>query len=115
METVKASFMWDGPERDILILFVEPTPDLWQVDPDDLYEVLVLRALDENEQETGEIAGVEIMDFLRFDRWEHLPELPMLWQIPGWEPLPLVDVLKREQGLLRENASKATHAPARAS
>jgi hypothetical protein len=106
METVKASIMWPGPDVDVLTLFVEPTPDLWEADPvDDDWEFMVLRALDENEQETGEIAGVEMIGFLDFDRWEDLPEIPLLWQLPGWEPLPLEELLKREQQLLREKAS----------
>lgn len=115
METVEASFTWDGPGRDILYLFVEPTPSPWGVDPDDEFQVLVLRALDENEQETEEIAGVEIMDFLDFDRWEDLPKLLLLWQIPGWEPLPLAEVLKRKQQLLKEEAGKQAPEQVRAS
>ncbi|HEX9987933.1 MAG TPA: hypothetical protein VGE45_05570 [Chloroflexia bacterium] len=114
METVEASFTWDGPTRDILYLFVEPTPTPWGVDPDDEFQVLVLRVLDENEQETDKIAGVEIIDFLDFDRWGDLPRLPLLWQIPGWEPLPLEEVLKREQQLLKEEAAKPAPEQARA-
>lgn len=112
---VKASFNWDDPERDILRLFVEPTPSLWEIDPDDEYQVLVLRVLDENEEMTDGIAGVEMIDFLHFERWDDLPELPMLWQIPGWEPLPLMDVLKRGQALLREEAGLVAREQVRAS
>lgn len=113
METVKASFMW---YENILTIFVEPTLD-WAVDPVDATDSLVFlyRAVDENDQETGKIAGLQIIGFLEFEDWEGLPKLPMLWQIPGWEPLPLVDVLKREQGLLREKVGKQSHEQVRAS
>lgn len=97
METVRASVLWDGPERDIAILFVEPTPVPWQVDPDDELEVSILRVLDENEEMTDKIAGIEIMDFLQFDRWNDLPNLSLLWQLPGWEPLPADKLLRRVQ------------------
>ncbi len=104
IKMVQTSVTWGGPESNVLTLYVEPTPDMWEaddVDPVD-FQIFVYRALDENEQETEEIAGVEIIGFLEFDRWDDLPKLPMLWQLPGWEPLPLEDLLKREQKLLRE-------------
>ncbi len=104
MEVVKASLLWDGPKRDIAILFVEPTPEPWQVDPDDEFEILVLRVLDENEEETDEIAGIEIIDFLEFDRWGDIPKVPFLWQLPGGEPLPADELLRRMQRELRVEA-----------
>lgn len=101
MEKVRASIVWPGPEIDVLRLFVEPGPPLWEADPID-DEFAVFLTLDEDEQETGEIAGFEILGFLGFDRWEALPELPVLWQVADWEPLPIVDLLKREQTLLKK-------------
>ncbi|MBA2452124.1 MAG: hypothetical protein H0V47_03050 [Chloroflexia bacterium] len=62
----------------------------------------MLLTLAEDEQETGEISGIEILDFLDFDRWDAIPTFPVLWQIEGWEPLSMVDLLKREQALLRK-------------
>lgn len=106
METVKASIVWDGPKRDILTVLVEPTPILWQADPDDEWQIALLRTLDENEQETGEIAGVEVVDFLGFDRWDDLPDIPLLWQVQSWEPLPLKELLKRTQKALQGKERK---------
>jgi hypothetical protein len=112
METVRASFML---HREDITLFVEPTPGSWVADSlGDGWQAFVLLALDEAEKETGEVAGVRIMDFLDFDQWEELPKLPLLWQIPGWEPLPLEEVLKREQQLLKEEAAKPAPERARA-
>jgi hypothetical protein len=109
METVAASVMWPGPDIDVLTLFVEPTPALWQADAlDDEWQVFVLRALDATEQETETIAGVQIVDFLSFHRWDALPELPMLWLLPGRRPLPLAQLLRDEQRRLREEANSRT-------
>lgn len=111
MDTVAASICWDGPSRDVLLLFVEPTPEPWGITWDDLLdddlEVGVFRELDANDEPTGRVAGIEILDFLRFDRWDALPRLPMLWQVPGAEPLPLGDLLQRLQPELRERARLA--------
>jgi hypothetical protein len=105
METVRASFMWPGPDVDVFTLFREPTPDLWEADPiDDDWEFAVLLTLDEDERETGEVTGIEIVGFLTFDRWGDLPVFPILWQLPEQEPGPLVEVLKRQQELLRQKA-----------
>lgn len=102
MEAVEASVVWDGPRRDVLMLFVEPLTDLWQVDPACTPgEFNFLRELDENEEETGRIAGVEIVGFLTFRWWDDVPELPFLWHVPGYEPMPLRDVLQQLQIDLR--------------
>lgn len=106
MATVRASLIWDGPERDILRLFIEPTPD-WGVTYHDA-DVALLRELDEREEATGRIAGLEILDFLKFDRWDDLPGFDLLWQLPGQEPLPLGELLKREQRRLREATPAVT-------
>lgn len=104
METIEASIMWDGPERDVLCVFREPTP-LWEADPSDQSDSLyVLLALDENEQETGDIAGIEVLDFLSFADWHALPELPSLWKVGDAAPLPLVELLKSVQAELRQQA-----------
>ncbi|HKP54145.1 MAG TPA: hypothetical protein VJ183_16020 [Chloroflexia bacterium] len=111
MEAVRASVMWDGPKSDIVTLFVEPTPEPWQADPDDEFEIVLLRVLDENEEETDEIAGIEIIDFLEFNRWDDLPKVSFLWQLPGWEPLPADELLKRVQHDFKvEAALLARHA-----
>lgn len=92
--------MYAGPGKDVLTLFVEPTPSLWVADPID-DGIAVFRVLDEHGEETGEIAGVEIIDFLTFDRWEDLPDLPMKWQLDGLEPLPLRELLRKIQQTVR--------------
>ena len=79
---------------------------MWEADPIDAeWPVFLLRALDENEQETGAIAGVEIIGFLDFDRWAALPKLPMLWQLSGQKRLMLEELLKDMQGTLRAEAT----------
>ena len=105
METVRASYVWPGPDRDVLTLLAEPSPGLWAVAPVDS-EIAVILELDDEERETGRIAGVELVGFLSFGRWDDLPELPMQWQLPSRKPLPLTDLLKRLQRQLRARASK---------
>lgn len=106
MAIVRASITWDGPSRDILHLLIEPTPD-WGVTYHD-ETVSILRELDERDEATGKIVGVEILGFLSFDRWDDLPKLDLLWQLPGQQPLPLDELLKREQQRLRREALAAT-------
>jgi hypothetical protein len=65
----------------------------------------LLLELDAAERETGRIAGFEVLGFLEFDRWDALPDLDVLWQLPGQEPLPLEALLKREQARLRRHAA----------
>ncbi len=116
MDVVTASTMWAGPSNDLLQVLVEPTPEPWGVTWDDLPDdvdvgFVVFRELDANEEPTGRVAGIEILDFLRFDRWDAVPRFPLLWQVPGWEPLPLVDLLRRLQAELRERARVAAATP----
>lgn len=100
MDSVRASITWDGPAVDILRVFVEPSPSSGVEVHDEA--VVLFRALDEEEEPTGEVTGVEIVTFLSYDQWDALPDLGILWQVPGWEPLPLVEVLKRKQQELRQ-------------
>ncbi|MBI4507010.1 MAG: hypothetical protein HY691_15880 [Chloroflexi bacterium] len=91
---------------DVLVLRVEnPAVGDWTADPVDGTGMLaVLREVDEHDEATGRIAGVEIVDFLHFDRWDALPKLDVLWELPGQEPLLLDELLKREQRRLRQQA-----------
>ncbi len=107
MAIVSASCTWAGPVVDVLRLFVEPTPGHWGVEVCEDPDVVLFRALDECEEPTGEIAGLEIVGFLTFDRWQELPELGLRWQLPGQEPLPLRELLQREQRRLRAQAGAA--------
>ena len=103
--------MWAGPRNDLLQVLVEPMLRFGATSddvPDELLgDVVTFRELDENEEPTGRVAGIEILDFLRFDRWDALPRFPMLWQLPGQEPLALADLLQRLQPELRERARLA--------
>lgn len=104
MEQIVASILW-APERDSLYVLREPPVQLWQADPFDGYPLgCVLMELDENEDETGRIAGVEIIGFVDFDKWESVPQLPMTWRYDDWEPLPLAAFLMRLQAELRKQA-----------
>ncbi len=107
MAVVKASIVWSGIDNDILQLFVEPMPSAWIVDPDDTGILAVFREVDRAEQETGRIAGIEIIEFLEFERWADLPNLNVLWQLPGQDPLPLTIALQRVQHQLRQDQRKS--------
>lgn len=69
-------------------------------------DVILYRALDQNEEPTGPITGIEVIGFLEFDRWDTLPQLDLLWQLPGQEPLPLDELLRRLQRELRQQAKQ---------
>jgi hypothetical protein len=100
MQTQQASVIWGGARRDILILLAEPTPEYWITDLlDD--QIVLYRGADQHYQLTGQIAGLEIIGFLHFENWDKLPNLPILWQLPQWDPLPLDQLLKRKQLILR--------------
>lgn len=103
MATVSAWAWWPGPETNVLRLFSDPMPedvvsDPW-VDDDD---VTLYTKLGERDGARGQIVGIEIIDFLDFDRWDDLPKLDARWQLPDWEPLPLDELLKRVQRELRQ-------------
>lgn len=104
MVAVRATLVWDGPGVDIIRVFVEPAPPSGAVVHDE--DVTLYRALDQNEEPTGPVTGVEIIGFLSFDRWDALPQLDLLWQLPGHEPLPLDELLRRLQRELRQQAGR---------
>src|SRR5581483_3139749 len=98
---------------------VEPAITEWIVDPlEDALDVAFFLEVEDTEapepQETGRIAGVEIVGFLHFDQWDALPELPLRWQLPGWEPLPLAELLKRLQAEFRARAQASASTSRRA-
>ena len=107
MAIVKASVARTA--LDVLVLRVDDPPiGNWLADPVDGTGLLaVLREVDKQDEETGRIAGIEIVDFLDFNRWDELPKLDILWQLPDWEPLPLEELLKRLQRELRQRAPAA--------
>jgi hypothetical protein len=103
VETVSASMVWGGPDSDVLTVSVEPLRYPWSAEPvDGRMDLFLLRALDRDDRETDLIAGLEIIGFLDFNRWDELPELPGLWRLSELEPLPLHEALKRKQTELRD-------------
>lgn len=100
MEVVDARIVWSAASH-VLMLLREPTPP-WRalpVEADPL--VAVLAAVDEDGRETGEVAGMEIVGFLWFERWDGIPEVPGLWRLPDRKPEPFLELLKGEQRELR--------------
>ena len=101
MERVKASATWSS-DVDRYVLWAEPSAGRFVPEPlDDDPAASVMLEVDEAGQETGRIAGVEIA-LREFDRWDSVPELPILWQLPGREPLPLKELLQQVQRALRQ-------------
>jgi len=110
MDIVKATTdYW----RDVLRLWIEPHPGPFGADVQD-FDIVIWRLLDKDDEPTGDPVGVEIDGFLGFDAWDGLPELPLLWQLDGWEPLPLAELLKRLQQKLRAQAQAPASSPGRA-
>lgn len=78
----------------------------FDAEPAEAILVQILWEVDEKEEETGRVAGLEVIDFSRFKDWGGLPKLDLLWQLPGWEPLPLDKLLKRFQKELRQRKAQ---------
>lgn len=109
MEIVRASATW-SQDVDRYCLWAEPQASSFVPEPfDDDPAAVLLIELDEAGCDTGRIAGVEIA-LLAFDRWNTVPRLPLLWQLPQQEPLPLAELLRREQKALRQQSRVVTHA-----
>ncbi len=105
METIRATIEWT-PEIDRFVLWADGlTGSSFVPEPfGDVTDSLLLE-VDEHGKETGRIVGIE-MSLLSFDRWDDLPRLDVLWQLPGWEPLPLDKLLKRVQKELRKRKAR---------
>jgi hypothetical protein len=103
LETVDASFTWPGPRLDVLRNFVEPTPEPWGAEVIN-EDVVLFRALDERENLSDRVAGLEIVGYLDFDRWNDLPQLDLRWRLPDQQPRPLIEFLKHLQAGLRVRA-----------
>lgn len=100
-EVVEARVVWSAASH-VLMLIREPTPPWHALPVEDDALVAVLAAEDEDGREiTGEVAGIEIVGFLWFERWDGIPEVPGLWRLPGRDPEPFVELLKGEQRELR--------------
>lgn len=92
METVNASIVWDGPERDQIILLADPPmPYDVRILDDDL---ILYVGVDREDKTTGQVVGVEVLDFLSFNRWGELPDDGQAWKLASAEPVPLSDLLK---------------------
>jgi hypothetical protein len=95
------TFAWGGPDRDVIAVIPRWIDGFGGalLDDDDDVDVAVYRVLDENEEATGEIVGIEIIDFLEFDRWKIIPELSVQWSIndgPSQSPKTALQALQRE-------------------
>ncbi len=103
METVRATIEWT-PEIDRFVLWNDELAGRAFV-PEPFGDVTdnLLLEVDEHDTETGQIVGVELA-ILEFDCWDNLPKLDLLWQLPGQEPLPLDELLRRAQRELRQQA-----------
>ncbi len=108
MQTINASIAWAGPNINAFTLFVEPTPAMWAAEPvkPGNSHIYLYRALDNKRQRTGQLAGVHIVGFLDFNAWHDLPDLPVLWQLPGREPEPLGELLRSEQQRVRQEVEQ---------
>lgn len=105
MATVAATVEWTA-EIDRYVLWAEPPAARVAPEPVAGGEALLLLELDDQGRETGRIAGLAL-PLLEFERWQELPELELWWQLPGQEPLPLRELLRREQRRLRAQAGAA--------
>lgn len=105
METIRASIEWT-PELDRFVLWNDDLAGRAFV-PEPFGDVTdnLLLEVDEHDEETGRIVGVELA-ILEFQRWDALPKLDLLWQLPGQEPLPLDELLRRIQRELRQQARR---------
>lgn len=104
MEKVRASCTW-SEDADRLALWAEPSAGhAFVAEPfdDDPLNSLLLE-LDEDERETGRVAGVEMLGFSEFSRWDTVPKLPILWSLPGRPALPLGVLLRQLQQEIRED------------
>ena|SRR6478735_3335343 len=106
MATRQVGVSWRGPKIDIAaVLIVDaPLPNYGAALEDLDESVVYYRALDANDEATGEIVGIEIDDFLNFDHWSVIPAIGNFWQYDGLEPAPPVTMLKRLQKQLRARA-----------
>ena len=105
METLRTSATWSADADRYCLWIDDLAGGAFAPDPLEDYPLAaLLLELDDTERETGRIVGFEILGFLEFDRWDALPKLDLLWQLSDHEPLPLEDLLKREQRRLREQA-----------
>ena len=105
MAITKAHLTWTGPESDVLGLWVDdPTLHNWLATATDDDLVALLVESDEYDEPTGRVAGLEVVGFLDFNRWDRLPNLSTLWQVARDKPRPLVELLKQEQKALHQQA-----------
>ncbi len=103
---IPAAVTWAGPRNDVVtVLSITITSDYLAAPTNDM-DVILYRQV-EHEEPVGSVVGIEIVDFLDFDRWNDLPVLDLLWQLPKQEPLPLTIALQRVQHQLRQEQRKS--------
>ncbi|HLI51604.1 MAG TPA: hypothetical protein VKU87_07390 [Thermomicrobiaceae bacterium] len=106
------AFVWDGPERDVLDVLAEPDASESGIVISDAPDVLLFRVLDANDEPTGAIVGVEIIDFLSFDDWDAVPALDVPVSPLDASNVPLrIEVQRLQQKLRAEIVAAATANP----
>lgn len=101
------TFVWDGPERDVLDVLAEPDAAEAGVVVTDAPDVLLFRSLDPDDEPTGPIVGFEIVDFLSFDNWDAIPDLDVPVSPPDTSKASLRIKVQRHQQKLRSQAMAA--------
>ena len=101
METKNLMAAWGGPDRDVLAVLPDWTDEfsVALLDDHDDVDIVAYRALDEDEEPTGDIVGFEILDFLDFSDWNLVPELPVKWSInngPAGTPRAALQALQQQ-------------------
>lgn len=99
---VRATLTWAGPRNEVVTLLSTTPGGDYLAAPADDPDVTLYRRIDEHDEPEGPVVGIEIIDFLTFDRWDALPKHVELWQLRDREPLPLDALLRREQQRFRQ-------------
>ncbi len=108
MEQIIPASIEYSPETDVLVLWAEPIPTAWEVDPLDAL-VWVYYAVDDIGGGTDRIVAVEVIGFsqLPLEKISCLADLPVLWKLNGEKPGKTIDVLKHLQGIMKARSEQA--------
>lgn len=101
MAARRVGVSWGGTDWDIIVVEILARLPPYGADPsEDEASLVFYRLLDGEDEATGEVVGLEIDDFLEFDRWNLIPDTADLWQLGEDVPRPPVDLLKNLQAQL---------------
>ncbi|MGI9863114.1 hypothetical protein SDD30_17210 [Moorella naiadis] len=108
MEQIITASIEYSPETDVLVLWAEPAPTEWEVDPLDAM-VWVYYAVDDQGRGTERIVAVEAIDFskLPLEKISGLADLPVLWKLNGEKPSKTIDILKHLQSIMKARSEQA--------